>query len=153
MLSEVCDFVHNYFEYEIHHGTFSIVNGGIDLTGLVKNGQRFRILGSALNDGIYTYYDESALYNDDDDALADLMDETFTGAIVAMAIPKEFLKIVSDITEWQNKNGQIVESPYTSESFGGYSYTKATGSGSNAGGVLGWRDIFRARLNAYRRIA
>ena len=153
MLSEVCDFVHNYFEYEIHHGTFSIVNGDIDLTGLVKNGQRFRILGSALNDGIYTYYDESALYNDDDDALADLMDETFTGAIVAMAIPKAFLKIVSDITEWQNKNGQIVESPYTSESFGGYSYTKATGSGSNTGGVLGWRDIFRARLNAYRRIA
>lgn len=153
MLSEVCDFVHNYFEYEIHHGTFSIVNGNIDLTGLVKNGQRFRILGSALNDGIYTYYDESALYNDDDDALADLMDETFTGAIVAMAVPKAFLKIVSDITEWQNKNGQIVESPYTSESFGGYSYTKATGSGSNAGGVLGWRDIFGARLNAYRRIA
>ena len=125
MLSEVCDFVHNYFEYEIHHGTFSIVNGGIRLAGLVRNGQRFRILGSALNDGIYTYYDESALYNDDDDALADLMDETFTGAIVAMAIPKAFLKIVSDITEWQNKNGQIVESPYTSESFGGYSYTKA----------------------------
>ena len=153
MLSEVCDFVHNYFEYEIHHGTFSIVNGDIDLTGLVKNGQRFRILGSALNDGIYTYYDESALYNDDDDALADLMDETFTGAIIAMAIPKAFLKIVSDITEWQNKNSQIVESPYTSESFGGYSYTKSTGSGSNAGGVLGWRDIFRARLNAYRRIA
>ena len=119
----------------------------------MKNGQRFRILGSALNDGIYTYYDESALYNDDDDALADLMDETFTGAIIAMAIPKAFLKIVSDITEWQNKNSQIVESPYTSESFGGYSYTKATGSGSNAGGVLGWRDIFRARLNAYRRIA
>lgn len=153
MLSEVCDFVHNYFEYEIHHGTFSIVNGGIDLTGLVKSGQRFRILGSALNDGIYTYYDESALYNDDDDALAELMDETFTGAIVAMAIPKAFLKIVSDITEWQNKNSQIVESPYTSESFGGYSYTKATGSGSNAGGVLGWRDIFKAKLNAYRRIA
>ena len=70
-----------------------------------------------------------------------------------ISLPKAFLKIVSDITEWQNKNSQIVESPYTSESFGGYSYTKSTGSGSNAGGVLGWRDIFRARLNAYRRIA
>lgn len=152
MLSEVCDFVHNYFEYEIHQGTFSIVNGGIDLTGLVKNGQRFRILGSALNDGIYTYYDESALYNDDDNALADLMDETFTGAIVAMAIPKAFLKIVNEITEWQNKNSQVVESPYTSESWGGYSYTKATGSGSG-GGVLSWRDVFKQKLNAYRRIA
>lgn len=151
MLTEVCDFVHNYFEHEIHHGTFSIVNGNIDLTGLVKNGQRFRILGSALNDGIYTYYDESALYNDDDDALADLMDETFTGAIVAMAIPKAFLKIVSEITEWQNKNSQVVESPYTSESWGGYSYTKA-GSGSG-GGVLSWRDVFKQKLNAYRRIA
>lgn len=152
MLSEVCDFVHNYFEHEIHHGTFSIVNGNIDLTGLVKNGQRFRILGSALNDGIYTYYDESALYNDDDNALADLMDETFTGAIVAMAIPKAFLKIVNEITEWQNKNSQVVESPYTSESWGGYSYTKATGSGSS-GGVLSWRDVFKQKLNAYRRIA
>lgn len=153
MLSEVCDYVHNYFEYEIHRGTFTIANGGIDLTGLVKNGQRFRILGSALNNGIYTYYDESALYNDDDDALADLMDETFTGTIVAMAVPKAFLKIVSDITEWQKKNGKIAESPYTSESFGGYSYTKATRDKSNAGVALGWRDIFRARLNAYRRIA
>ena len=152
MLSEVCDFVHNYFEYEIHHGTFSIVNGGIDLTGLVKNGQRFRIVGSAMNDGVYTYH-EDGVYNDDDNTIELLMDETFVGAIVAMAVPKAFQKIVQAISEWQEANKTIIESPYMSESFGGYSYTKATGSGSNAGGVLGWRDIFKAKLNAYRRIA
>lgn len=152
MLSEVCDFVHNYFEHEVHHGTFTIADGNIDLTGLVKSGQRFRIVGSAMNDGIYTYH-ANGVYNDDNNTIELLVDETFVGTIVAMAVPKAFQKIVQAISEWQEANKTIIESPYTSESFGGYSYTKAVGSGSNAGGVLGWRDIFRTKLNAYRKIA
>lgn len=150
MLTEVCDYVHNYFECLTHYGTFQISNGNIDLTRLVKNGQRFRVIGSALNDGIYTWDASGMIYNDDGDTVVSLVDETFTGSIVAMAVPTAFLKIVKDIVDWQEKNKAVVESPYQSESFGGYSYTKA--SGANSGGFT-WQDMFRTRLNAYRRIA
>ncbi len=148
MLTEVCNFVHNYFEHTTYRGSFEIVDGNIDLTGLVENGQRFRIIGSAFNDGIYTYNDGSVLYNDDNDALVSLIDETFSGTVVAMAIPKTFMDIVNDIRNWQDKNSKVVDSPYTSESWGGYSYTKATGSN----GVFSWHDAFRRRLNAFRKI-
>ena len=153
MLTEVCDFVHNYFEYAVYDGTFEISGGTIDLDSLVADGQRFRIIGSALNDGIYTYHTDGAIFDDDGETGVTLAAETFTGRVVAMAVPTTFLAIVEDIADWQEKNKEALESPYQSESFGGYSYTKASGSGSNAGGLLGWQDMFRARLNAYRKIS
>ena len=153
MLTEVCDFVHNYFEYAIYDGTFEISGGTINLDSLVANGQRFRIIGSALNDGIYTYHTDGQIFNDDGNNEIKLATETFTGRVVAMAVPATFLQIVNDVKEWQNQNKAVLESPYQSESFGGYSYTKASGSGSNAGGSLGWQDMFRSRLNAYRKIS
>lgn len=153
MLTEVCNYVHNYFDYRVYSGTFEIVNGGINLEGLVLNGQRFRIVGSALNDGIYTYQSGGVVYNDDGDTGVNLYSEVFTGSIIAMAVPTSFLQIVKDISDWYIKNLETIQSPYTSESFGGYSYTKATGSGANNGGVIGWQDVFKSKLNAYRKIA
>lgn len=153
MLTEVCDYVHNYFEYAIHSGMFEISGGTIDLDSFVANGQRFRIIGSALNDGIYTYYTGGQIFNDDGNNGITLATETFTGKVVAMAIPAAFLKVVNDIKEWQEKNKAVLDSPYQSESFGGYSYTKASGSASNGGGTLGWQDMFRSCLNAYRKIS
>lgn len=153
MLTEVCDFVHNYFEHGLYEGAFVISDGTVEgISDLLANGQRFRIRGSALNDGIYTYQD-GRIYDDDGVAGVVLKSETFTGTITAMAVPVNFLSIVKDIAAWKDKNQTVLDSPYTSESFGGYSYTKATGSGANAGGVLGWQDVFKSRLNAYRRIA
>lgn len=152
MLAEVCDFIHNYFEISQHMGKFEIEDGQIDLDGLVLFGQRFRICGSALNDGIYTYR-QDGVYNDDNTELASLSDEEFTGTIYGMAVPKTVLQVAADAAAWVLKNKNVLESPYTSESFGGYSYTKAVGSGSNAGGSLGWQDVFRTRLNAYRKIS
>lgn len=153
MLTEVCDFVHNYFEHSLYEGSFVVSSGTVEgISDLLANGQRFRIRGSALNDGIYTYQN-GRVYDDDNVSAVDLKEETFTGTITAMAVPVAFLRIVEDITAWIDKNQAALDSPYTSESFGGYSYTKATGSGANAGGVLGWQDVFRAKLNAYRKIA
>lgn len=154
MLTEVCDFIHNYFEISTHMGEFEISAGQIDLDGLILVGQRFRICGSALNDGIYTYRVDG-IYNDDDTELAELMDETFKGIIYGMGGRglREVLKISEEITAWQEKNRTALESPYQSESFGGYSYTKAVGSGANAGGALSWRDVFGSRLDAYRKIS
>lgn len=154
MLSDVCDYVHNYFEIERRSGLFEVVDGGIPgLELFLKNGQRFRILGSALNDGIYTYHEDGSIFDDDGTTGVTLASEQFEGAIVAMSIPTAFLKIVEDAIAWQTANQAVLDSPYQSESFGGYSYSKASGSGSNAGGVLGWQDRFRARLNAYRKVS
>lgn len=150
MLTEVCHFIHNYFVRENWAGTFKIEGGTIDgLDAMVKNGQRFRIIGSALNDGIYTKTADG-IYSDDATDAVTLQDEEFSGALVAMGVPADVLALVQDIKAWVEKNADTLDGPYTSESFGGYSYTKATGAN---GGILGWQDVFKSRLNAYRKIS
>jgi hypothetical protein len=57
--------------------------------------------------------------------------------------------MAAKIEEWQSKNGDAVESPFTSESFGGYSYTKATDSATGAQAT--WETVFRSQLNPYRQ--
>lgn len=154
MLTEICDYVHNYFEHTIYDGTFEVANGTIsNISDYLANGQRFRIIGSALNDGIYVYHSDGTIFDDDGTSGVFLSPEKFTGQIVAMSVPSAFLRIVNEVIDWQTKNKEVIESPYQSESFGGYSYTKASGSGANAGGSLGWQDMFRSRLNAYRKIS
>jgi len=150
MLTEICDYVHNYFTLINHDGRFEISGGTIPVS--MHDGQRFRIRGSALNDGIYTFH-AAGIRNDDDSEDTPLADETFVGSIDEMGVPTNFLKLAQEIASWVTANSAVLNSPYTSESFGGYSYSKATGSGANAGGVLGWQDVFRTRLNAYRKIA
>ena len=153
MLEQICDFIHNYFEYERHEGTFDIIGCAIELPFLA-DGQRFRIQGSALNDGIYTYRTGGMIYDADGENDVQLQAEHFTGAVTAMAVPKAVLDLAREINDWQVKNADALNSPYTSESFGGYSYTKATSSNaSGVSGTLSWRDVFGKRLNAYRKIA
>ena len=62
-------------------------------------------------------------------------DERFEGAVWALAVPPAVIALAGEITEWQEKNGEAVLSPYTSESFGGYSYTRATDAAT--GGLAG----------------
>ena len=71
-----------------------------------------------------------------------------------MAIPKEVVNIASDIKTWVEKNGgadSAANSPFTSESFGGYSYSKgASVSGDYAAGD--WKSAFASRLAQWRKI-
>ena len=77
-----------------------------------------------------------------------MINETFNGAVWALAIPKAVITLSEEITAWNEKNG--APGPYTSESiFGQYSYTKATNA---SGAAVGWQDVFKSRLNAWRRI-
>lgn len=142
MLTNICADIKNYFlinrEQDIHQGTYTIENGTIDLSDLLLEGQYFRIAGSRLNDGVYRYPAEG------------LHDETWTGAIWAMSVPPAFLDLVDEIEDWVQKNGEAVSGPYTSESFAGYSYSKAT-SKTGTGGYS-WQDQFATRLNPYRRL-
>jgi hypothetical protein len=66
-----------------------------------------------------------------------------------MAVPKDVIDLAKDIEEY-NKSEQAKPSAFTSESFGGYSYSKATDSN---GVAVTWKAVFASRLNKYRRIS
>ena len=154
MLSQVCHFIHNHFERESYAGEYTISGGTITLDFLVV-GQRFRILGSAANDGIYTYHAVGVVWNDDNAKAVTMVDETFNGTIVAMGVPREVIDLVGDINTWVTANADAINSPFKSESFGGYTYTKAE-TAHNSGEIgkpFSWQDMFARRLNAYRKIA
>jgi hypothetical protein len=65
-----------------------------------------------------------------------------------MAVPPGFIALAAEIEEY-NRSDAGKASPYTSESFGGYSYTKATNSD---GSPVSWQKVFAKRLNAWRKI-
>lgn len=138
MLEQVLRHLNNWFLVDIHEGTFTVENGSITLPFLLTN-QYFRICGSVFNDGLHKY------------PAADLTDETFTGTVWALAVPKAVVTLSEDIAAWEEKNGEAVASPYQSESFGGYSYTKRS-AGSDSGTLNGWQDAFRGRLNDWHKL-
>ena len=137
-LSELLAEIRNYFEVPNgrHFGTFTISGGSIAPLDFLREGQYFRIIGSVFNDGVYQY------------PAASLTDEVFEGAVWAMALPQSIIALAAEIEEY-NKSDAGKASPYTSESFGGYSYTKAT----DANGVpIGWQKAFASRLNKWRKL-
>lgn len=144
MLTEVCAEIRNYFlksRQDIYAGVYTISDGSIEDLPFLIDGQYFRIVGSALNDGVYKY------------PVTGLKDETFEGSVWAMYVPPAVVKLSQDIDDWLSKNANALDSPYQSESFGGYSYTMKTGGGSGAGaGAVTWQGQFANRLNSWRKI-
>ena len=146
MLTEICAEIKNYFTYEgdKHLGDFEIIEGLITPSFDIPT-DYIRIVGSHLNDGVHKLSD------------ADLVDEgQFHGAIWVMSPPQAFLELVKEIEDWQDKYGGVdsqAMSPFNSESFGGYSYSKMAGTGAAGQGAAGtWQAAYATRLNAYRRI-
>ena len=139
MLEQVLMHLKNWFLVPggIHEGTYTIEDGGIALPFLA-NEQYFRICGSVFNDGLHQY------------PASDLKAETFEGTVWALAVPQAVIDLSTEIESWQTKNGDASVSPYQSESFGGYSYSKATDSAS--GGAVTWQSAFRGRLSAWRKL-
>lgn len=151
MLQEVLESIHNYFIQRPNPGTYRIESGVISPMPKMKEGQRFWIVGSYLNDGVYTYK-ASGIMDDDAAEQATLQDEVFSGTICALAVPPAVLSLSGEIAAWQDKNGAAAESPYQSETvIGVYSYTKAASASGD--GNVSWRDVFGKRLNRWRRIA
>lgn len=138
MLDEICAEIKNYFcsEQDVHYGTFEIVGGSVSPLDFLKAGQYFRIVGSTYNDGVYQY------------PTSELTDETFVGSVWAMRVPPAFIALSEDIKAY-NESEAAKPSAYTSESFGGYSYTKATDSN---GVAASWQTVFAKKLNKYRRL-
>lgn len=149
MLTEICAELRNYFPVhshgfetgeDVYKGTFEISGGEVSPLDFIQDGQYYRIVGSVFNDGVYKKLPANSQVN------SPLVDETFTGAIWAMAIPPQVIALASEIEKYNTDNA---ESPFTSESFGGYSYSKATGKN---GGALSWQEAFSDKLNPYRRM-
>lgn len=139
MLEQVLMHLNNWFLVPggIHEDAYTIKDGSIALPFL-QNGQYFRICGSVFNDGLHRY------------PAADLTDEAFEGTVWALAVPQAVASLADEIDAWETKNGAAAAGPYQSESFGGYSYTKATDA--QTGGAVTWQSAFRPRLNQWRKI-
>lgn len=145
MITELCQELHNWFDKERHIGSFTIENGELSVSFL-KDGQYYRICGSIFNDGVHKK----------GDAEDTLTDEEFKGSVWALAIPKAVINLSAEIDEWQSKYGaadSAAMSPFTAESFGGYSYNKGSSNvGSNGFSGTGWQAAFASRLNMWRKI-
>lgn len=141
MLEELMRECRNWFKVPdgAYSGTFTIKDGSITLPFLV-DGQYFRIIGSVFNDGVHQY------------GAGGLTDETFDGAVWALAVPAAFISLVEDVEAWRNKYESTANSPFQSESFAGYSYTKSSVNDNSGGSVTGWQGVFASRLNKWRKL-
>ena len=148
MLTQICQYLRNWFDrYEPKLvGTFVIdsENGitykGADVSSYLKTGQYIRIIGSTFNDGVHVLGSN------------ELKPEEFDGAIWGMAIPQVLIDLAEEIDEWNTKYKDAQNSPYSSESFAGYSYTKASGNANTGGSSATWQDVFGSRLAPWRKI-
>lgn len=138
MLTEICAELRNWFVVPdgVHIGTYTISGGSIAPLDFLQEGQYFRIVGSVFNDGVYQY------------PAASLTDEVFEGAVWAMALPPSIIALAAEIKAYNDSDAGKA-SPFTSESFGGYAYTKATDSN---GVPIGWQKAFASRLAKWRKL-
>lgn len=136
MLEAMLTHLHNWFPAKDgkHAGAFVIASGVLSPDVGLVSGQYYRIIGSVFNDGLHRV-----------DGGEELTDETFTGEVWALCIPKAVQELAEEIAAWRESNP---ETDKTSESFGGYSYSRGQ---SASGGVGGWQAAFASRLNAWRR--
>lgn len=142
MLEQVLNYIHNFFVKEVFYGKFTISGGELQVDFLQPN-QYCKIVGSVFNDSVHKF------------STGGLTDETFEGQVWAMAVPPTLIALISDIEDWNTKYGELVSAPYSSESFGGYSYTRASGSNKDGSpkSSYDWRDAFGQQLNQWRKIA
>lgn len=149
MITELCLYLKNWFDngQPKFYGTFTVEDGHLVSSGDmgIKTNQYYRIIGSTFNDGVYKHGSES------------LIDESFNGSVWLMAVPPDFVSLCTEIADWQTKYGGVNStnmSPYQSESFNGYSYSKSSsgGGGSSRSSTPTWQSVYADRLGRYRKI-
>ena len=145
MLTEICAYLKNYFETERRIGTIQITGGEIYCDGVkveLEDGQHFALFRDRFVLGVYEKGDE-------------IPDKTFTGAVWPMDIPEAIIQADQWAEAWKQKNGAATSDangPFQSESFGGYSYSKAAGGGAGVGSSVFDQAQFKAMLAPYKKI-
>ena len=159
MLTELCGYLRNWFQDEKLYGDFKIADGLIsyaDGTELpLQEGQYFRVIGSVFNDGVYKYANSVSSTESSADDSSLLKDEEFDGSVWTMKVPPDFVALANDIKAWQDKNGSLdsaAMSPFSSESFGGYSYSKSSGNTADGSSGASWQSVFGNRIMRYRKV-
>lgn len=138
-LTAMCTFCKNAFirdESDKIFDTFTISDGTMTVPDAAEN-QYVWVKGSLFNDGIYQY------------PLTELTDETFKGAVWLMRIPQSFVDLANKIVEYKTSNYDALKSPYTSESFGGYSYTRNTANDDTSEFGAFESELLRYRKQRY----
>lgn len=154
MLTQICQELRNWFDRGLpkYHGIIHIADGVVTVDGVLpslQTGQHYRLIGTVFNDGVHVWGLGSQ----------DLVPEADVDATLwEMRVPPVVVELANDIAAWQDKYGCVESenmSPFSSESFAGYSYSKASGGGSSSGGggsTVDWRSAFASRLNRWRKI-
>lgn len=143
MLTEICAYLHNYFDYERHYGDISIIGGVIFCNGeqiALGEGQHFALFRGRIPLGVF------------DTVPAD---KTFEGAVWLLDIPDAVLKADKWADDWTKANGGADSngnSAFQSESFGGYSYNKGTNSTGKSGLSVFDNAQFNRMINPYRKL-
>lgn len=143
MLTEICAYLHNYFDYERHSGEISIVGGVISCNGkeiTLDEGQYFALFRSRIPLGVFNVVPA---------------DKNFVGSVWLMDVPEAVLNANTWAEEWMAKNGGAgseANSAFQSESFGGYSYNKGTNSSGKGGMSIFDNAQFSRMLAPYRKL-
>ena len=149
ILTEICQELRNWFDRGLgkYDGVISVSEGALSIGGgtpSLQNGQYYRLVGTVFNDGVHRWGD------------SDLADESpVEASLWEMRVPPDVVSLAEEIGEWQEKYGKVGSenmSPYSGESFAGYSYSKASSSVSGGGSAVDWRSAFASRLNRWRKI-
>lgn len=144
MLTEIFQYLRNWFEKTKYFGDFVVSGSTVTFSDgsplPLLTGQYFRIIGSVLNDGVYEYGNTT------------LKAESFNGAIWSMSVPPALISTIADIKNWVTNNTEAINSPYQSESFGGYSYSYGYNSSGNSVSGASWQSQFAVRLAPWRKI-
>lgn len=138
MLEQVLLSLRNWFVADKATGRIRVEGGAlVPPEGLaLADGQYIRVTGSVFNDGLHRW------------PCTGMTDEEFVGTVWALAVPRAVIDLADEIEAWQTEHAEELGSPYASESFGGYSYTRVGGDGS----PITWRQQFKARLDPWRKL-
>lgn len=140
-LATLCKELNNWFDVDRKFGVFTIENKELKEDVGLKENQYYRVAGSIFNDGVYKFSTDELI-----------QDETFEGAIWLMAIPQGIIELLNKINDWEEENEKAILSPFSSESFGGYSYSKSDFTSGKSGVKSPVNTIFGAELNRWRKV-
>lgn len=144
MLTEICQYLHNYFDYERHYGDISIIGQSVFCDGKeidIESGQYFALFRNRIPLGVFQK--------------SELTDKSFTGSVWLMDVPKAITDADAWAETWKANNmaaGSEANSVYQSESFGGYSYSKGNNSKGKVGASIFDNAQFAAMLAPYRKL-
>ena len=145
MLTEICQYLHNYFEYEKLFGDVIVTASSVSANGKIvalEEGQYFALFRGRIPLGIFKNGDE-------------LKPRHFEGAVWLLDIPDAILNADTWAENWKAKNGSVdsvANSALNSESFKGYSYSKGTNKEGKDGSSIFDNAQFSAMLNPYRKL-